>query len=104
LGRTRRRWYPTDGDPHDELYLMTDDLYATVAKLQDRGVKFTRPLKDAGRGLLTRLELPGIRRELALYEPRHPRPLGSSGWRLPGCRIAACLALMGVRVNRPTRC
>jgi catechol 2,3-dioxygenase-like lactoylglutathione lyase family enzyme len=65
--------HPTDGDPHDELYLMTDDLYATVAKLQDRGVKFTRPIKDAGWGLLTALELPDGR-ELALYEPRHPRP------------------------------
>jgi hypothetical protein len=70
--------HPTDGDPHDELYLMTDDLYATVAKLQERGVKFTRPIKDAGWGLLTALELPDGR-ELALYEPRHPRPAGPSG-------------------------
>jgi len=69
--------HPTDGDPRDELYLMTDDLYATVANLQDRGVKFTRPIKDAGWGLLTGLELPDGR-ELALYEPRHPRPPGPS--------------------------
>lgn len=70
--------HPTDGEPHDELHLMADDLYATVAELQDRGVKFTRPITDAGWGLLTALELPDGR-ELALYEPRHPRPLGPSG-------------------------
>jgi hypothetical protein len=55
-----------------------DDLYATVAELQDKGVKFTRPIKDAGWGLLTALELPDGR-ELAIYEPRHPRPLRPSG-------------------------
>ena len=70
--------HPTDGEPRDELYLMADDLYATVAELQAKGVKFTRPIKDAGWGLLTALELPDGR-ELAIYEPRHPRPLGSSG-------------------------
>jgi catechol 2,3-dioxygenase-like lactoylglutathione lyase family enzyme len=70
--------HSTDGEPRDELYLMADDLYATVAELQAKGVKFTRPIKDAGWGLLTALELPDGR-ELAIYEPRHPRPLGSSG-------------------------
>ena len=57
---------------------MTDDLSASVAALQDRGVKFTRPIRDVGWGLLTALELPDGR-ELGLYEPRHPRPGGPSG-------------------------
>jgi hypothetical protein len=70
--------HPAEGEPHDELYLIADDLYATVAELQDKGVKFTRPIKDAGWGLLTALELPDGR-ELAIYEPRHPRPLRPSG-------------------------
>jgi hypothetical protein len=29
--------HPTDGEPRDELYLMADDLNATVAELQARG-------------------------------------------------------------------
>ena len=68
--------HPTDGEPHDELYRMADDLYATVAELEANGVTFTRPIADGG--LLTALELPDGR-ELALYEPRHPRPLQPSG-------------------------
>ena len=69
--------HPTEGEKHDELYLMTDDVYATVAKLEAKGVKFTRPIKDAGWGLLTALELPDGR-ELGLYEPKHPRPSDSA--------------------------
>lgn len=69
--------HPTDGEPRDELYLMADDLVATVAELQAKGVKFTRPIKDAGWGLLTALLLPDGR-ELAFYEPQHARPPGSS--------------------------
>jgi hypothetical protein len=49
-----------------------------VAELNDKGVKFTRPIEDAGWGLVTALELPDGR-ELALYEPRHPRPPASGG-------------------------
>jgi catechol 2,3-dioxygenase-like lactoylglutathione lyase family enzyme len=70
--------HPTDGERHDELYFITDDLYATVAELNDKGVKFTRPIEDAGWGLVTALELPDGR-ELALYEPRHPRPPAAGG-------------------------
>ena len=70
--------HPTDGEPRDELYLMADDLYVTVAELHAKGVTFTRPITDAGWGLLTALEPPDGR-ELALYEPRHPRPLQPSG-------------------------
>jgi hypothetical protein len=65
--------HPTDGETHDELYLMTDDVYATMAELEAKGVKFTRPIRDAGWGLLTALELPDGR-ELGLSEPKHPRP------------------------------
>jgi catechol 2,3-dioxygenase-like lactoylglutathione lyase family enzyme len=70
--------HPTDGDAHHELYLICDDVHATVEELRDKGVKFTRPITDQSWGLITALELPDGR-ELALYEPRHPRPLGPSG-------------------------
>jgi catechol 2,3-dioxygenase-like lactoylglutathione lyase family enzyme len=56
-----------------ELYLMCDDIRVTVEELRAKGVRFTRPVSDAGWGLITALELPGGG-ELALYEPRHPRP------------------------------
>ena len=66
--------HPTNEAPHHELYLMCDDVHATVAELRDKGVEFTREITDAGWGLTTALELPGGG-ELELYEPRHPRPL-----------------------------
>jgi predicted enzyme related to lactoylglutathione lyase len=69
--------HSTDDQTHDELYMMCDDVHATVEELRSKGVKLTRPITDAGWGLLTALELPDGR-ELALYEPRHPRPLAPS--------------------------
>jgi predicted enzyme related to lactoylglutathione lyase len=66
--------HPTEGPPHHELYLMSDDLHATVARLRERGVEFTREITTADWGLLTALRLPGGG-EVALYEPRHPGPL-----------------------------
>jgi catechol 2,3-dioxygenase-like lactoylglutathione lyase family enzyme len=49
--------HPTNQDPHHELYLMCDDVHATVAELQGKGVKFTAPIKDVGWGLITALDL-----------------------------------------------
>ena len=69
--------HPTDGDGEGrhELYLMCDDIRATVAELERKGVEFTTPISDEGWGLLTSLALPGDG-ELGLYEPRHPTALG----------------------------
>jgi catechol 2,3-dioxygenase-like lactoylglutathione lyase family enzyme len=69
--------HPTEGDGHHELYLMCDDVRATVEELTRKGVEFTREVSDEGFGLITALSLPGGG-ELALYEPRHPTPLSSS--------------------------
>ena len=63
--------HPTDGPGHHELYLMCDDIQATVKELRTKGVEFVRPVKDAGWGLVTALKLPGGA-ELGLYEPKHP--------------------------------
>ncbi len=57
----------------NELYLMCDDIEATVNELKRKGVEFTRPISDARWGRLTAFAIPGGG-ELALYEPRHPRP------------------------------
>jgi catechol 2,3-dioxygenase-like lactoylglutathione lyase family enzyme len=64
--------HPADEGRH-ELYLMCDDIEATVAELERKGVEFARPVSDEGFGLLTAIELPGGG-ELGLYEPRHPIP------------------------------
>jgi len=63
--------HPVEEDGHHELYLMCDDIYATVEDLKGKGVEFTRDIADVRWGLLTAFKMPGGA-ELALYEPRHP--------------------------------
>jgi predicted enzyme related to lactoylglutathione lyase len=70
--------HPTDGDGHHELYLMCDDIHATVDELKAKGVEFTNPVTDARFGLVTSFRLPDGG-ELALYEPRHPTALTPPG-------------------------
>jgi catechol 2,3-dioxygenase-like lactoylglutathione lyase family enzyme len=72
--------HPTDGPGSHELYLLCDDIDATVAELTAKGVAFAGPVKDRGWGLLTTIKLPGGG-ELGMYEPRHARPeaIGQSG-------------------------
>jgi predicted enzyme related to lactoylglutathione lyase len=65
--------HPADGAPHHELYLMCDDIHATVRELDGKRVELTRPISDAGWGLVTAIAMPDGR-ELGLYEPRHPTP------------------------------
>jgi catechol 2,3-dioxygenase-like lactoylglutathione lyase family enzyme len=65
--------HPTEGAGHQELYLMCDDIEATVGRLKSKGVEFTGPISDEGFGLMTALRLPDGG-ELGLYEPRHPLP------------------------------
>ncbi|MGH2943151.1 MAG: VOC family protein [Solirubrobacteraceae bacterium] len=62
-----------DGGRH-ELYLMCDDIRATVDELTAKGVEIVRDVADAGFGLVTTIRLPGGG-DLGLYEPRHPSPL-----------------------------
>jgi predicted enzyme related to lactoylglutathione lyase len=69
--------HPTDGTPHHQLYLMCDDIRATVADLTVKGVEFTREITEENFGLMTALVVPGGG-ELAIYEPKHPSPLAPS--------------------------
>src|SRR4029453_7285092 len=62
-----------EGGQH-ELYLMCDDVDATVAELKAKGVDVARPISDEGFGLVTAIRLPSGG-ELGLYQPRHPSPL-----------------------------
>jgi predicted enzyme related to lactoylglutathione lyase len=70
--------HPADEGGRMELYLMCDDVEATVDELQRKGVSFNGPITDEGFGLMTAIELPGGG-ELGLYEPRHPTPLSPTG-------------------------
>jgi catechol 2,3-dioxygenase-like lactoylglutathione lyase family enzyme len=63
--------HPDEHGGRHELYLMCDDINATVAELKGKGVEFTTPVSDQGWGLLTSLKVPGGG-ELGLYQPRHP--------------------------------
>ena len=64
---------PDDSGRH-ELYLMCDDIEATVAELEAKGVEFVAPISDQGFGRMTRMRVPGGG-ELGLYQPTHPSPL-----------------------------
>jgi predicted enzyme related to lactoylglutathione lyase len=63
--------HPADDDEFHELYLMCDDVEATVEKLKSKGVAFTMPVADRGWGLVTQFELPGGGK-MGMYQPRHP--------------------------------
>ena len=66
--------HPTEGSGgRHELYLMCDDINATVKQLEGKGVEFIRPVEDAGWGLMTAMRVPGGG-ELGIYEPRHASP------------------------------
>jgi catechol 2,3-dioxygenase-like lactoylglutathione lyase family enzyme len=63
--------HPADGEPAHELFLMCDDVTATIAELSAKGVEFTLPVTEERWGLRTAIRLPGGG-EVGLYEPRHP--------------------------------
>ena|SRR5215831_5112775 len=67
---------PPDGPGgRHELYLMCDDIHATIADLTARGAEFTTPVREAGFGLLTTIRVPGGG-DIGLYEPRHKTAIG----------------------------
>jgi catechol 2,3-dioxygenase-like lactoylglutathione lyase family enzyme len=49
-----------------------DDIAATVAELESRGVEFTGPVEDHGYGLVTHFRVPGGF-AVQLYEPRYSK-------------------------------
>lgn len=62
--------HPTDDHPSVALYLMCDDLAATMQTLSARGATFAGEPQDQGWGTVTALLLPSGA-ELGLYQPRH---------------------------------
>jgi catechol 2,3-dioxygenase-like lactoylglutathione lyase family enzyme len=66
--------HPAGDGPRHELYLMCDDIHATLAELRGKGVEVAKDAADQGWGLLAAIRLPDGS-ELPVYEPRHPSPL-----------------------------
>ena len=68
--------HPTEENekPHHALYLMCDNLSATMKELQAKGVKCGE-VTEARWGSITSIHLPGGG-ELGLYQPKHPTALG----------------------------
>jgi hypothetical protein len=65
--------HPADGSSRHELYLMCDDIRATLADLIGKGVEVARDVADQGWGLVAAIRLPDGS-ELPIYEPRHSSP------------------------------
>jgi len=66
--------HPAEGDGRHQLYLMCDDIHATLAELEGKGAELAREVSDEGWGLLAAVRLPDGS-ELPIYEPRHPSPI-----------------------------
>jgi catechol 2,3-dioxygenase-like lactoylglutathione lyase family enzyme len=65
--------HPADGDSHHELYLMCDNIHATLAELRGKGVEVAQDISDQRWGLVAAIRLPDGS-EFPIYEPRHPLP------------------------------
>ena len=65
--------HPADGDGYHQLYLMCDDINATLAELAAKGVEVATEVSDQRWGLVAAIRLPDGT-ELPIYEPRHPLP------------------------------
>ena len=63
--------HPSDDESFHQLYLLCDDIHATMEELRGTGVEFSRPLSEEAWGLVTSIKMPGGG-ELGLYQPKHP--------------------------------
>jgi catechol 2,3-dioxygenase-like lactoylglutathione lyase family enzyme len=68
--------HPAEGAEYHELYLMCDDIDATVADLRGKGVAI-RSVQERPWGRVTQLVLPSGE-ELGIYEPRHPTAIAKA--------------------------
>jgi predicted enzyme related to lactoylglutathione lyase len=65
-------FHPGENGRH-QLYLMCDDLEATLAELKRRGAQVNEEISQQRWGRLASFRLPGGG-ELSIYEAHHPRP------------------------------
>jgi catechol 2,3-dioxygenase-like lactoylglutathione lyase family enzyme len=69
--------HPADGPPRHELYLMCDDIEATLADLRAKGAEVAGEVSDQGWGLLAAIRLPDGT-DFPIYQPRHASPRTAS--------------------------
>ena len=62
--------HPADGEEKHEMYLVCDDVKATIAELTSKGVN-CGPIHEERWGSLTMITLPGGG-QLGVYQPKHP--------------------------------
>ena len=62
--------HPDEGETRVEMYLMCDDIKATLADLKAKGVEITGPVEDRRWGLASGIRLPDGS-VMGIYEPRH---------------------------------
>ncbi len=63
--------HPADDVVRQDVSLMCDDIRATMAELQAKGIQFEGEPADEGFGTCVTMRLPGGV-DMLLYEPRHP--------------------------------
>jgi catechol 2,3-dioxygenase-like lactoylglutathione lyase family enzyme len=63
--------HPSDGSDAHELYLMCDDLDATLAELALKGVRASKSIREERWGRVTSIAI-ADGTELGLYQPKHP--------------------------------
>jgi len=63
--------HPSAEGSHHEVYLICDDLDATMAELKRKGAEFSRGISEESWGRTTAIRLPGGS-ELGLYQAKHP--------------------------------
>jgi catechol 2,3-dioxygenase-like lactoylglutathione lyase family enzyme len=69
--------HPTEETDYHELYLLCEDIEASAAELERRGVRLKRPFDEARWGRVTEIALPGGGR-IGLYQPKHPLAHGKT--------------------------
>ena len=70
--------HPTEGSSRQELYLMCDDIEATVQEVTAKGATVEGGISDQGWGLLATVRLPSGG-PLGVYQPRHPVAAHATG-------------------------
>ena len=65
--------HPAEDGGRQQLYLMCDDIQATLAELRGQGAEVAQEVSDQRWGLLAAIRMPDGS-ELPIYEPRHPSP------------------------------
>jgi predicted enzyme related to lactoylglutathione lyase len=68
-------FHPADASGRHELFLMCDDLDATLAELKAKGAELAAPITEQPYGRMTSIRIPGDL-ELGLYQPKHPTAIG----------------------------